>query len=255
MQNTPDNTPSEELNAETHSNIELPSYDISPEDQELANEIANFDPVLDTNGPTQVGSGVMLPSTMKATGLPDHLRIPVMAQLANVPAHRRDEEEARLVGLALRQNSYELRVACGPGDGANAYQREFFLLEFERFEAGKEIDRLAARLGEVEENASVVTDPVTGQQRVETKHRVQGHERVQMEAAWRSAVHRLALLDGSEGERRMAKAKYEAVQEVKSLRDQFACDKEARAMADKMLRDEEIEARAKAYAKSKRATR
>lgn len=253
-QNTPATEPEAPapLTADTRgSDFEIQSYDIDPADQALADEIASFDPVLSTRGPTEIGRGVKLPATMKATGLSPHLRDPILAQLANVPVDRRDAEEQRLVYEALYQNGLQVRTVCGPGEGANAYEREFFALEFDRHEAAREIDRLGQLLGEVNGTAEIITDG-DGQQRVLTIHRVQGQRRIEMEAEWRRAIHRLAQLNGLEAERRMKKAHYEAVQEVKAQRAQVEERREGVALGDQMAREERVKRIAEARAKGKR---
>lgn len=234
------------------SSFELQTFDIDLADQPLADEIRNFDPVFDTSGPTSIKGAVALPTGIKATGLPPHLRDPIIAKLANVPANDRDAEEARLVRAALYQNSLELRVAAGPGEGANAYQKAFFLLEFDRYEAQREIDRIGMLLGEVDENASVVTDPVTGQQKVETRHKIQGQRRQALEAEFSRALHRHAQLYGLEGERRLQRALYEAVAERKAATAQLDEQREAKELGARLAREERIRRMGEAYAKRER---
>jgi len=235
------------------SNFELQSYDIAPEDQALADEIANFDPVFDTKGPTQLVGAVKMPSSIKATGLPPHLRDPIMAQLANVPVDRRDAEEARLVNAALYQNSLGVRIVCGPGDNSNAFQREKFALTFEMEETERRSIQIAQELAEVLRWDNV--DDGTGQLKPVPVYKVDGPRREALDAEHRLLIHKLTQLDGLEGERRLAKAKFEAVQEVKSLRAQLDEDREAKTRADEMLREERVTERAKLYAKHKRTSR
>jgi len=257
LNDTPTPTPEAPppLTADTRgSDFQVTSYDIAPEDQQLANEIASFDPVYDTKGPTTLNGSVKLPTSIKATGLPPHLREPIMAELANVPEHRRDAEEQRLVNEALYQNSLGVRIVCGPGQDANVYQREKFALTFEIEEAEREAVRLGNELAEVERWDNV-TDAATGQSKPVAVEKLQGQRRSAVEAQRQNILRRLEALQGIEGERRLQKALHQAVQDRKGLTDQLDRDKEARAMAEKMLREEQIAERAALYAKHMRTTR
>ena len=261
MNDTPENNPATSSEAPAPlatdtrgSTFELKSWDIAPEDQPLADQIASFDPVWDTKGPTSFSGSVKLPESIKATGLPPHLRDPIMAQLANVPVDRRDVEEQRLVSEALYQNSLGLRIAGGPGEGANTYQKAKFHLTFEIEEAEREFIRLTTELAEVERWDNTI-DELTGEAKPVAVERVRGQRRTAMEAQRQIASRRLDALQGTEGERRLQKALYEAVQERKSLQAQLDEDREARTRADELLREERVSERAALYAKHRRTTR
>ena len=224
------------------SDFQMKSYDIAPEDQQLANEIASFDPVYDTAGPTSFSGSVRLPETIKATGLPPHLRDPIMAQLANMPVDRRDAEEQRLVNAALYENSLGLRIAGGPGNGANTYQHAKFSLTFDIEEAERELIRIGTQLGEVERYDVIEGKPVAVE-------KLRGQQRAIAEAQHKLLLHKLDQLNGIEGQRRLQRALYEAVQERKSLAAQLDDDREARALGEKLRREKRIRERAEAYAK------
>lgn len=248
-----DNTPNEpdQLVADTGgSNFTMPTYDIAPEDAALAAEIENFDPVYDVAGPTQLVGAVKLPSSIKASGLPPHLRDPIMAQLASVPPARRDAEEARLVNAALYENSLGVHIACGPGEGADPYRREKFALTFEMEETERRSIQIATELAEVVRWDN--EDDGTGQMKPVPVYKVDGQRRAALEAEHRRLTYKFLQLDGPEGERRLAKAKFEAVEAVKAQRAQLAEDKEARTRADEILREERVAQRAELYAKHKR---
>lgn len=256
MNDTPANTPEAlpPLSADTRgSDFQMTSYDIAPEDQQLADEIANFDPVYDTKGPTSITGGVKLPTSIKATGLPPHLRDPIVAQLANVPVDRRDAEEQRLVNEALYQNSLGVRIVCGPGEGANVYQRAKFQLTFEIEEAEREAIRLGNELAEVERWDNV-TDEATGQTKTVAVEKLKGQRRAQVEAERQRLLRKLEALNGIDGERRLQRALHEAVQQRKSMQNQLDEDKEARELAVKMERERRVSERAALYAKHGRAT-
>lgn len=247
MSDVPSNTNDNALSAPdtSGSNVELPSYDIAPEDQALADEITSKDMVWDTKGPTQVVGAVKFPASIKATGLPPHLRDPIMAQLANVPVDRREAEEQRLVNDALYQNARDVRVVCGPGDGAGPYWREKFNVAFEISELERRILQLGNELAEVERWDNVDGTPVP-------VFRVNGDRRAGLDAEHRRLLHNLNLLDGIEGERRLAKALHEDVAQTKALREQLAIQREGEELAAKTVREERVKAIAEAHAKRRR---
>ena len=252
MNNTPEtNTPETPapLTPDTRgSDFQMKSYDIAPEDQQLADEIASFDPVYDTKGPTSFSGSVRLPESIKATGLPPHLRDPIVAQLANVPVDRRDAEEQRLVREALYQNSLGVRIACGPGAGSNAYQRAKFNLTFEMEQAEQEVFRLGQQLAEVERWDNV-TDEQTGVAKPVPVEKLRGQQRAIVEAEHQRQLRKLEALEGIEGQRRLQRALYEAVQDRKTMQAQLEDDREARALGEKLRREKRIQERAEAYAK------
>jgi hypothetical protein len=257
LNDTPENSPAAPapLSADTRgSEFELKSWDIAPEDQALADEITGKDPVFGNSGPTTFSGSVKLPDTIRATGLPPHLRDPIMAQLANVPESRRDAEEKRLVHAALYENSLGVRIVCGPGQGADPYWRARFALTFEIEEAEREAIRLGNELAEVERWDNVA-DERTGERKPVPVEKLQGERRRAVEAQRQLVLRKLDSLNGIEGERRLAKAKFEAVEEAKALRAQLADDKEAKKRADEQLREERIAERANLYAKHRRTTR
>lgn len=239
------------LTVETSGNISLPNYPIAPEDQALADEITGADPVLSTKGPISITGSVKLPATIRASGLPPHLRDPILQQLQSVPADRRETEEQRLVREALYGNSAALRIMAGPGEGANAYQREFFQIERERYDAEQELWRLERELADVERWDNVL-DERTGEKKPVPVEKVRGQRRAAMEARRNELVTRISLLDGIEGKRRLERAKFDAVEELKAQRAQLQEAKEARELGAQLARQERIQRQAEAYAKRER---
>jgi hypothetical protein len=233
------------------SDFALPSYDIDPADQPLAAEIANFDPVFDVAGPTTIKGAVKLPDSIKATGLPPHLRDPIMAQLTNVPVDRRDAEETRLVNEALYQNSLGVRIVCGPGEGANAYQREKFSLTFDIEEAEREAIRLGTALGEIVRWDNV-SDDATGTTKPVPVEKLQGEQRRAAETAHRLALRKVEQLQGIEGERRLQRALFTAVADSKAMTARLAERQDGMALGEQLARDERVKAIADAHAKRAR---
>nr|WP_298897660.1 hypothetical protein [uncultured Altererythrobacter sp.] len=238
-----------------------PSYDIAPEDHELAESLSNFDPVADVPSPTTVKGGTHKPITgnLSSSMLPPEARQEIQQKLANVPQNLREKRENELVREHLHQKALEVRIKAGPGEGANAFQKERFHIAAERHQAQSEILRIAKELSQVlrwqpvfTDQGEPVIDPETGQQKVEAINAVQGERRTGMERRIAELEHKLTLLDGPEGDQRERKALWQAVQDAKSKQAQIDIEHEARAKAEDIVRQEMIDAKAEAYTKGKR---
>jgi hypothetical protein len=236
-----------------------PSFDIAPEDQELANQLANFDPVYDVPSPTTVKGGTHKPITgnLKVSMLPPEAQQEIRQKLADVPITLAEKRENELVREYLHQQALELRIKAGPGEGANEFQKERFHIAAERHQAQKEIMRIAEQLAQVDRWVPVldevtgkpVVDSDTGQPKVQAIETIRGERRTGMERRLAELQHKINLLDGPEGDLRERKALHAAVQSAKSKQAQLEEDREARKLGESMSRDERIKAKAEAYAK------
>lgn len=232
------------------SDFQLPSYEIAPEDADLAAELSTFDP-LSLPSPVQFTGGTFkAPERVTADVFGPQKRDAIKAQLVNVPEHLREQRETELVMAELRQNSLRVRAQCG-SPGANSYVREMLELDRQKMDLVGELDRITAELTEVD-HIKVAKDPTTGAPRQETVYAVTGDRRRTLELRVAEIVRHIHYLDGPEGERRLQKALYKAVEEEKAKRLEIAQDREARARADRLLSEERIEAKAKSYARMKR---
>lgn len=250
------------LVAETSgSDFTLPSHAIDPEDRELAEALANFDPLAVASPVTLTGGGSFkAPERFTLSILPAEKQTPIAAQLAGVPAHLRAQREHELVTEALKQNSIELRIKAGPGAGATPVDRERLLLAREIYDLENEEAAILTQLAEVEKWVPVydeitgrpVLDPKTGQQQLTAVDRVQGDRRKGMEARVAEIRHQIALKHGIEGDRRLERALKDSVEAEKARRQELAEEQEARRMAEQINRDERVKAKAEAYAKNRR---
>lgn len=246
----------------TGSEFEPTSYDIAPEDLELAERLAQFDPLAVPSPVKLTGGGAFkAPERFTMSILPPDKRDGIASKLAQVPADLRSQREHELVLEALKQNSVHIRVKAGPGEGATPVERERFLIAREVYDLEKEEARIYAQLAEVErwvpvfdENGEQVIDPKTGQQKVQAVELVQGDRRKAMEARAAEIRRQIALLDGFEGDRRLQRALKATVEAEKARQQQLAEEQEARRMADQINRDERIKAKAEVYAKHRRHT-
>ncbi len=239
------------------------SYEIDPEDQPLADQLLNFDPVYDTKGPVQWigGNQKPPPEQFKVQMLSPEMRDEVNAKLANVPLAQRDARESQLVYEALYQNSLRLRIVAGPGEGATETQKARLGIAGDRHNLQKEMWRIESELGEVQswhpvfnEAGERVIDPETGQQKVKAVEVIQGDRRQGLQNRIAEIAHQIALLDGPEGDIRERKAIKADIDRIKSQASQMEEEQAARAKADEIVRQERIDTRANAYAKRKRSS-
>ncbi|HEX8554454.1 MAG TPA: hypothetical protein VF695_07085 [Sphingomonas sp.] len=230
----------------------MPSYDISPEDRELADTITKFDPH-SVPSPIEVEGEFRAPERMTSRALPDAMRHEVEQQLVGIPAGAaRDEREHDLTMDALRKNSLGIRVRLGLGAGANQYQRETFALQrdIEKLEA--DAAGIMNSLNEVVRLDVVGVNPATGEQLTNTVYRVEGANRRGLELRHAELMRNLAALEGVEGDRRLKRALYEAVEGEKTARAQLSRMSRAKAMAADMLEQEEVTKLATAFAANRR---
>lgn len=231
------------------SDFELPSYDLTEEEAEAVEGIEVFDPVDDLPSPVEwIGGDIKLPERLTVAMLPTHLAEPVKAQLAGMTPDEREKNETGLVIAAMRRNSYELRVRGGIPASAEPYQRELLAISKEVYELEKRAAAIQYDLADFI-GTRVVEDPDTGERRQEIINKVEGERRKALEDELREIEYRIAILNGIEGERRLAKAKKETAQLRLNRQRQLAEETEVQALAEQMVRDERIKAKAEARAK------
>lgn len=244
------------------SDFTLKSYGIAPEDAPLAAELIARDPLSAPSPVKLTGGGTFNAPERFTVGIlsPDR-QAPIKAQLAAVPVEQRAQREHELVVEALKQNSVELRILAGPGEGADAFQRERFAIARELHELESEELSIHAQLAEVarwipvfnEITGERVIDPATGQQMVKAVEVIQGQRRTAMEARAKELAYRAELLRGVEGDRREERALSEAIETRKHQQQQLADEQEARRRGEEAIREERINARAEAYVKNRRS--
>lgn len=238
-----------------------PSYAIAPEDQTLADQLSNFDPVADTPSPVTRKGGTSEPITeLSLSMLPPDARMEIKAKLADVPMSRSKEVENKLIGEYLRNKALEVRIKSGLGEGATASQREAFKMAAERANYEREIVRAHEQLAQVERWVPVIDEVTgkqivnreTGQPEVQAIELIKGDQRRGLEQRIAEMQYRIGLLDGHEGDHRRQKALFEDVEATKARLRELEIEREARSKADDMLKQELIDKRAEAYAKSRR---
>jgi hypothetical protein len=230
----------------------MPSYDIAPEDRELADTITKFDPH-SVPSPIEAEGEFRVPERLTSKALPDAMRHEVEQQLVGTPAGpQRDQREHDLTMAVLRKNSLGIRVRLGAG--ANQFQRETFALQrdIEKLEA--DAAGIMNSLKEVVRLDVVGVNPATGEQLTNTVYRVEGANRRGLELRHAELMRNLAALEGVEGDRRLKRALFDAVESEKTARAQLSRMSKAKAMAADMLEQEEVTKLATAFAANRRHT-
>lgn len=239
---TDEPTESPTLGSEASGNIELPDYTIAPEDAERAARIEGFNWLHDT-GPATASFDIRVPAEIPLDSLSPGQRTRVAERMAA------GASESDAVRGVAQDAAWQLRVQAGPGPNANAYQREFFAIEREMQDAKAEAQRVEFDLLDVE-RIDVTIDPNTGKETHVRVEKLQGPARIAATNRLRELRYRLELLDGIEGDRRLDKAKWQAVEDEKRLEREAAEDAEAREQARKGNRDDRVAQKAAAYAKA-----
>lgn len=249
------NTTPDKLQADTSgSDFTADTFDIAPEDRALAAELMDFHPIRDVPSNASVVGSPRLPNKLPPLeGLPPEMRQRVSAQLASVPLAEREQKTEEFIRQALIDNSMMYRVRGGLGKGATPVQNEQADIAREVLELSQETARIHLQLAAVERWDNDI-DPETGEPTPRAVERIRGQRRVAMENRLREIDHEIALKEGPEGQRRLAKALKESIEQRKAQDEQIAIEREAQELGTKMLRDERVQQRAESYAKHRRTT-
>ncbi|WFL76583.1 hypothetical protein P7228_11315 [Altererythrobacter arenosus] len=230
------------------SNYTPKSYEIAAEDAALAHELTNQDFLRDLAGPATSSVALKFPDKVTRGMLNEAVLAQVDARLEALPANARAAAEQGIINEEARNYAYAVRVWGGPGPDANDYQQERFLIENEVFEAQSRLAERQSALAEIIRHDRKV-DEATGETWDEPVYRVQGDARSAAEHEAAELRRRIALLRGSEGQNRLAKATWRAVENAKKLRDEVAIDNEAQALAAQEARAARVAEKAAAYRK------
>lgn len=234
-----------------NASFTIPTYDLSPDDQHIADAITGLDPFAAIKSGARAGDGFAVTALPPLSALSPSLRAEVEQRLQGTPAARHAEAEADAIAAVLAANSRSVRPLLGNGEGSTAYHNELVDLAREYRDGVQEWNRISADMATVARYDTSPDGPIPiyamGQ------------------AATRAAVSRLAELDhrlgllmdadgnhGPEATRRLAKALAESVEAKKARTAEIEEMREAEALADKMVRDERIAAKAAGLAKRKR---
>ena len=253
--NSTDNSPN--FDPESSTDYTPPTYEFSPEEESRIAELQSFDPVFDVPGPVSADKGTIsrllgnnTADSLTLSSLSPELRTRVQERLASSPGLT--EREA--VREALYQHAYELNVFSGPGEGASPYQREYFALADQITQVENELFdielKFAAAVGWDNE-----VDPRTGKSAPKQIDKMEPSTRQRLGNRRDDLQHRLGLLQGFEGKRRLQKALRDTLDKEAAQRRAAEIEEAADRRADEIVREEEIEERARARAKFRRTER
>jgi len=230
---------------------------IAPEDQHIADGILALDPFRDVPGTVELPDG-WTPPPLKLTALPPERQRAVADKLERIPPGHRAAREAEFVADEVRAMLPRIRVQTGLGAGASEYHREQVLIAGQYADLLRKADAIATELEEIARYETKV-DPVTGEAVPVPVYAVQG-ERAQAYEDQRQDYLRQARLlaaddgtPGIEGRKRLATALAQSVTAAKALQQQVEEATEANKLADTMVRDERIKARAESLARMRRS--
>jgi ATP-dependent Lon protease len=173
------------------------------------------------------------------------MRKSIQSKLDGTPVSMLAQRTKQLIREELEANSFDQKLKAGIASDANAYQREMFDMSRELHQYNRQIGQAQERLNEV---ASY--DPETGQ----PVHRVTGEQRRQLDAELKRLQYAQANLIGMEGDTRLAKAKAQAVADIRASAQQIEEHREADRRADQMVREARINRMAEAKARMRTPT-
>lgn len=227
------------------SNYTPPSYAIAPEDAAIAHAIVSQDPLALPSAHEITGNPKITPA-ITLNALPPHLREAAQGKIGVRVS------EAEAVQAVLRENALDIRSKGGFAASVDPFWHELATISREHNEALAEFDRLSAEVaGSVEYEKDGDGQPKAVIRLSEGRQRA-------IRVRQSELLHRLNLLadkdgkHGPEAELRLKKALHESVEKRKAAAAEIAIHTEAVALADKMLHDERVQAKAAALAKHKR---
>jgi hypothetical protein len=257
MSDTPDSPDaSSTAEREPTSNYTPPSFDIAPEDEALAESLVNQDP-RELTGPVSSNVSLNIPDVIPREWLSPSVRANVESRLEALPANGRTvAAEQSIIVQELEAYDRAVKVWGGPGPNANAYQLELHLVENEFWDAQRKFADLSNQLQTVTE-VRVTFDPTTGEEKEVQTLLLNGDARSAAEYQVEELKRQMRLLgpDGYEREKRLKRAKFEAVQDAKRIQEELEIDREAERRAAEIVRNERIDEKARAHAKFKRTER
>lgn len=235
-----DTTPDPDLKVESAGPLKIPTYDIDPADQHIADQILAMDPLRDLPSPHR-GLEFAKPPEMVLTALPPDMRETVEKKLAIVPASKRAESEREFVRAALEERSREVRAISGVGDGALPLHAKMSEQAIEVRHLARRFNDISAQLDEVDR---VEMRPGPNGERVPvTVFAAEGATRDRLMREQDEINRHIKSIYGFEGARQLQKALKESIELVKARNAALAEDDEVRRGAEEKVRRDRIEKR------------
>lgn len=240
---------------DTTTTAPAPSAADAATDAALRAEIAGFDLLRDTDHTAFAAHDNLSAPALAAlrspplSALSPADRAEVSRRLNESRPHDFEAAQRKFIDEVVRERAIEARLKAGVPK--NAYQAECFQLHFDTLAVEAEMDRIDKRLSEVASHRTEI-DPNTGQARAVPVPLLRGEDRDGWIKRYAELGAKLANLKGGDGERRLGAALDRAVADHKRMADQVELHREADALADKTIRDEELARLAKGKAAMKR---
>lgn len=208
-----------------------------PSREQVEAEITDFD-IMASRPAEQIAlMGPNVKAMTKASSLAPEHRAPILEALRQVHPDQREAKEAELVQEAVRGLALKNRMLNGPGQHVDDYQGEMWEVANEIREAEEAITRIESELIEVSH-----IHPHTREEAL--KHPEGSHPRQVREADLIQQKHRLGLLNGTEGERRLREARERAVDKRMEQLNQLDEAAAAKDRAEEIARERRIQRKA-----------
>jgi hypothetical protein len=240
--------PDPDLKLDADGDFKVPTYDVAPEDKHIADAILAMDPVTQVPSPFSGFQGVKAPELTLAS-LPPEMRGDVERQLAHTPPSKRAETERELVRRRLGENSKEVRLRCGVGEGALPIHQVAAELEANHRFLSRDFDTISEQLAEVV-RYDMRLDQTTGERVATPVYLFEGLAREKLVQEQARLNYRMSLLEGIEGQRQMQKALQETVALIKQRNAMVAEEAAVQAGAEKLVREQRLQKRIEARARS-----
>jgi hypothetical protein len=232
--------------SEGEGRFEVPSYDIDPSDQHIADVIMKQDPVSSVPGPFSGLEG-KLTVEPKLTSLPIPLREKVERQLAMVPPSRYAESEREFVTAALKEHSLSVRTQAGVAGTALPIHKVQAELAIKYRDLARRFNDNQAKLADVRDYGTAYDDK--GQRIPVPVYTFDGTAREGILREQEDLAYHMNLLEGPEGQRLLQKALKESVEVYKARQAAAAEEAEVQSRAEAKVRESRIERRAAARAR------
>ena len=203
-----------------------------PTDDELHDQIVNFD-IMAVPSNHEIKGNVRLPLPTKVTALAPQHRQAILDELLTYPPSMREEKEAELVGLRVADLAKATRIRSGPGESATPYAKASWSISREIEDFERKSDAIIEKLAEVAH-----IDPVTEERTY--RYTIGSAQRDGLDAELQRLGHAIGLLKGTEGQKRLVKAKAETGSQIRARMQAEIDQAEAEKRIEHQLREDRI---------------
>lgn len=222
--------------------------DNSPSNEQLEAHFSNYDP-LAFPSPVEVVGHPNLPDRLSITMFDKDVQNEIRGEVAKALPHQQEALEAELVQKAAEANSLKFRSKVGLGRDATETQKS----DAETANRVRLLQEESKRIQAALDEARMIVDPVTGEQIDSGDKRLKGDQRSAYQTRLNEIGHEMSVLVHLEGPKRRSEAVQADIARFREQQEAIADEREARALAEKIVREERIQARAEARAKSLRS--